>query len=58
MAFTLVESPDGRRVEFDDRATYSFNQAGFLVVVTAEGVRMTYSPGAWHHLEDTPKSGW
>jgi hypothetical protein len=56
MAFVLVEAPDGTRVEFGDRASYSFNQAGFLVVVTDDGKRLTYAHGAWHHLEDTPKS--
>ena len=58
MAFTLVEAPSGNRVEFGVRASYSFNQAGFLVVLTDEGVRLTYAHGAWHHLEDVPKSGW
>lgn len=56
MAFVLIEAPDGNRVEFGDRASYSFNQAGFLVVVTDDGKRLTYAHGAWHHLEDTPKS--
>ncbi len=58
MAFTLFEADGGTRVEFGDRASYSFNQAGFLVVVTDDGHRLTYSPVAWHHVEDTPKSGW
>jgi len=57
MAFVLIEAPSGASVEFGDRASYSFNQAGFLVVVNDEGMRLTYAPGAWHHIEDTPKSG-
>ncbi|HET7736084.1 MAG TPA: hypothetical protein VFK52_08935 [Nocardioidaceae bacterium] len=58
MAFTLVESAGGNRIEFGDRASYSFNQAGFLVVLSDDGVRLTYAHGAWHHIEDVPKSGW
>jgi hypothetical protein len=57
MAFTLVDSSGANRTEFGDKASYSFNQAGFLVVVTDVGVRMTYAHGAWHHIEDTPKGG-
>jgi len=55
MAFTLVETPSGERVEFGDRASYSFNQAGFLVVVSEDGTRFTYAHTAWHHLEDHPR---
>jgi hypothetical protein len=54
MAFTLVTSA-GDNLQFGDRASYSFNQAGFLVVVNDEGMRLTYAHGAWHHVEDTPK---
>ena len=55
MAFTLVEAPSGERVEFGDRASYSYNQSGFLVVVTDEGTRLTYGHAAWHRLEDRPR---
>jgi hypothetical protein len=55
MAFTLVTSA-GDSLQFGDRASYAFNQAGFLVVVTDEGTRLTYAPSAWHHLEDRPSS--
>jgi len=55
VAFTLVTS-SGDSLQFGDRASYSFNQAGFLVVVTDEGTRLTYAHGAWHHVEDTPRS--
>jgi hypothetical protein len=58
MTFVLVEAPDGNPREFGDQASYSFNQAGFLVVVTDDGARLTYAHGAWHHVEDRPKSGW
>jgi hypothetical protein len=58
MAFTLVDASGTNRIEFGDKASYSFNQAGFLVVVTEDGTRLTYAHGAWHHIEDTPKSGW
>lgn len=57
MAFTLVEA-DGGRVAFGDGASYSFNQAGFLVVVDDSGTRLTYSHVAWRHVEDVPRSGW
>ena len=55
MAFTLVEA-SGDHLEFGDRASYSFNQAGFLVVVTDDGTRKTYAHAAWHHLEDRPRA--
>lgn len=58
MAFTLVQVPGDAPVQFGDGASYSFNQAGFLVIVTETGSRVTYAHGAWHHIEDVPKSGW
>ena len=58
MTFVLVDAADGNTREFGDRASYSFNQAGFLVVITEDGTRLTYAHHAWHHLEDVPKSSW
>jgi hypothetical protein len=57
MAFTLHDER-GSVTEFGDRASYSFNQAGFLVVVNDDGTLLTFSPHAWHHLEDVPKGGY
>jgi hypothetical protein len=57
MAFQLHIDSDGATTEFGDKASYSFNQAGYLVVVTDDGTRLTYSPHAWHHIEDVPKTG-
>jgi hypothetical protein len=57
MAFIVYESASGAPTEFGDRASYSFNQAGFLVVVDDDGTRLTFSHTAWHHIEDRPRSG-
>lgn len=57
MTFTVIQA-DGDRVEFGDAASYSFNQAGFLVVVDDTGKRLTFSHVAWRHVEDVPRSGW
>ncbi len=57
MAFVVYESEGGAPIQFGDRASYSFNQAGFLVIVNDDGTRLTYSHGAWHHVEDRPRSG-
>lgn len=56
MAFDLHEDAVGSISRFGDRASYSFNQAGLLVVVTDEGKRLTFAPHAWHHIEDQPKN--
>jgi hypothetical protein len=40
--------------EYGDRAAYSFNPSGLLVITTEDGTRLTFSPHAWHHLEDRP----
>jgi hypothetical protein len=58
MSFQLVLADGVERIEFGDRASYSFNQAGFLVVIQDDGMRLTYTHSAWHHLEDTPRGGW
>ena len=56
MAFRLYE--DGGAVkEYGDRAAYSFNPSGLLVITTEDGTRLTFSPHAWHHLEDRPGGG-
>jgi hypothetical protein len=57
MAFLVYENAGDSPVEYGDRASYSFNQAGYLVVVNDDGTRLTYSPSAWHHIEDRPRSG-
>ncbi len=57
MAFLVYQASDPTPTEYGDRASYSFNQAGYLVVVTEDGTRRTYSPHAWHHIEDKPKGG-
>ena len=57
MAFYVYESSGDAPTEYGDRASYSFNQAGLLVVVTDDGTRLTFSPSAWHHIEDRPKGG-
>jgi hypothetical protein len=57
MAFLVYGSADGAPTEYGDRASYSFNQAGYLVVVMEDGTRHTFAPHAWHHIEDRPKGG-
>ncbi len=57
MAFLVFDSADGAATEYGDRASYSFNQAGYLVVVLEDGTRVTFSPHAWHHIEDRPRGG-
>jgi len=57
MAFLVYESADGAPTEYGDRASYSFNQSGFLVIVTDDGTRLTYAHQSWHHVEDRPKGG-
>ena len=57
MAFLVYENSGDPPAEYGDRASYSLNQAGLLVVVAEDGRRLTYSPAAWHHLEDRPKGG-
>jgi hypothetical protein len=57
MAFLVYDSAHAAPTEYGDRATYSFNQAGLLVVVTEDGTRRTFAPHAWHHIEDRPKGG-
>jgi hypothetical protein len=56
MAFTLFTDADGGHVEFGDKASYNFNTAGLLVVVADDGMRLTYSPQAWHRIEDQPNA--
>ena len=60
MAFTLFTDTDtdtdGGRVEFGDKASYNFNNAGLLVIIADDGLRLTYSPQAWAHIEDQPNA--
>lgn len=44
--------------DFDKDATYSFNEAGLLVVHLGRGGgRLTYSPQAWTVVEEPDASG-
>lgn len=54
MAFRLYEDPEDTFIDYEDKASYNFNQHGFLVVVTETGKRITFAPHAWHHIEDHP----
>lgn len=56
MTFLIYENTSDAPTEYGDRASYSFNQAGLLVVVADDGRRLTFSPAAWHHIEDRPKT--
>ena len=49
MAFRVYGN-DGDYRDFDDEATYTFNDAG-LLVVTDDEARVTYAPGAWYQVE-------
>ena len=53
MAFRLHEH-GGAVTEYGDRAAYAFNPSGLLVITDEDGTRLTFSPNAWHHLEDWP----
>ncbi len=52
MAFTVHFSGDGNdgHRDYGDAASYSFNDAGLLVVLDGEGQQITYS-AAWHLVE-------
>lgn len=55
MTFSLYDM-DKSETQFGGAATYSFNDAGLLVVQTDDGRQFTYSPHAWSYIvEDTPK---
>lgn len=44
--------------EFDNDATYTFNEAGLLVVHLGRGGgRLTYSPEAWRMVEEPDQHG-
>ena len=50
MVFTDVE---GSYDNYADGSTYTFNEAGLLVVTRPDRERITYSPGGWTKLVDT-----
>lgn len=50
MAFTLL-GPEGSQVYGDD-ASYRFADHGLLVIQTADGHELTFSPAAWSVLDD------
>lgn len=56
MGFKLFTDAEVELVEFGDRSSYQFNAAGFLVVITDEGKRITFSPNAWSRIEDHPNA--
>lgn len=56
MGFTLFTDADGAKVEFGAKASYNFNTAGLLVIIADDGMRLTYSPNAWDHIEDKPNA--
>ena len=55
MAFQLFVATDAPPIDFGDRASYSFNTHGLLVIVADNGARMTYSPNGWLRIEDPAK---
>jgi hypothetical protein len=50
MAFTL-RGPEGSQTYGDDER-YRFNDHGMLVIYTADGHELTFSPAAWSVLDD------
>jgi hypothetical protein len=51
MAFRLVYDAIGTVENFGDDARFHFDQAGHLVIEDRRS-RRTFSPTAWHHLEE------
>jgi hypothetical protein len=51
MAFRLVYDAIGTVESFGDDARFFFDQAGHLVIEDKRS-RRTFSPIAWHHLEE------
>ncbi len=41
----------------DDDATYTFNEAGLLVIHLPHGRRLTYAAGAWTVVEEPDEDG-
>jgi hypothetical protein len=50
MAFTL-QGPDGPQI-YGDEARYRFGDHGLLIINTADGHELTFSPNAWSVLDD------
>ncbi len=56
MAFRLHDNSGYQ--DFDDGATYTFNEAGLLVIhLSNNGSRLTYSPHAWNLVEESDTAG-
>jgi hypothetical protein len=53
MSFKLYTDKQGSSEEYED-ASYTFNEAGFLVIHEPDGRRITLSAGAWYSLEEPP----
>jgi hypothetical protein len=52
-----VHNPSGYE-SFSDEATYSFNEAGLLVLhLGSDGGRLTYSSAAWTVVEEPNQDG-
>jgi hypothetical protein len=51
MAFRLITDSDGSYTNYGDDAKYTFNVHG-LLVIEDQGRRMTYSPFAWHCIDE------
>jgi hypothetical protein len=57
MAFKLFTDKQGTSTDYGDEASYTFNNAGLLVVDDGQGLRLTFSPNVWHHIEDDMPQG-
>jgi len=53
MTFKVVTDKQGTSVEYKD-ASYTYNEAGFLVIHHADGRRTTLSAVAWYRIEEPP----
>lgn len=51
MTFKIVTDKQGTYVEYED-ASYSYNEAGFLVIHHGDGRRTTLSAVAWYRVEE------
>jgi hypothetical protein len=51
MSFKVVTDKQGTYDEYED-ASYTYNEAGFLVIHHADGRRTTLSAVAWYRIEE------
>jgi hypothetical protein len=57
MTFRVSTASSGHQ-NFDDTASYTFNEAGLLVIhLGVNAGRLTYSPQAWMVVEEPDKQG-